>query len=101
MFLGVMSIGSAIFLLCLILYRVSASVYNRDISPYLRKGEKPPILDFNVSPRYEDVKNLESHVSHVNRKKEEWKNNIITQHQQFLRTPLGQSYLRILKAVQK
>lgn len=106
-FFGLMTVGAAILMGIFILIRVASTVYNRDIQPYVQRGERPPLFEF-FNPKGSDVPQSEidklpllpfdQFVSEYNDRK---RNQLAEQHQEFLKTKLGKSYLRILHGTNK
>ena len=43
---GLMTVGAATLFFVILLIRVASTVYNRDIDPYIRNAERPPLFDF-------------------------------------------------------
>lgn len=101
MFFGLMSVGTVIFFSIFILIRVASTVYNRDIDPYLRNSSRPPLFDFihtEEEIQEHEAKPFAYFVADYNERR---RADIDTQHEQFLRTNLGKSYLRILNGTNK
>ena len=97
MIFGVVSLGSVIFLLFIILIKVGLTIFSRDIYPYTRNGLRPPLYDGFKLPVQEKEEPIETHAQHVQRFKDERNQDILIQHNQFLRTELGKLYLLLLK----
>ena len=102
MFFGLMTVGAATLFFIILLIRVASTVYIRDIDPYIRNSERPPLFDFLNSEEEkiekQEPKPFTQFVSEYNDRR---RNNIQEKHEQFLRTKLGQSYLRILNGNNK
>ena len=101
MFFGLMTVGAATLFFIFLLIRVASTVYIRDIDPYIRSSERPPILDFLNSEEEIEEHKAKPFTQFVSEYNDRRRNNIQEKHEQFLRTKLGQSYLRILNGKNK
>ena len=101
MFFGLMTVGAATLFFVILLIRVASTVYNRDIDPYIRNAERPPLFDFLNSEEEIKEHKAKPFTQFVSEYNDRRRNDIQEQHEQFLRTKLGQSYLRILNGNNK
>lgn len=94
---GIVLSGASILMLVFIMIRVTTTVYIRDVDPYIRNRNTRP-------PTYESIKEEEEPIPFLefaNGYNQRRRAAIQTKHDEFLRTPLGQSYLRILNGTNK